>query len=171
MTTPTQKDLADSFLVAVLNGVVDLACVRRWADRLIEDSSVPEVWVIDLATSKTIAQVITALNACDGASTEGTPLGILMAAIRIKWRAGELHGMEVRTIVWRLTGVEFPSAVDHQRSVVEVLYEDAEAVSVQLGSCARTDRAFQRADDAIPALLDPFRSFEPFVPPEYDVVP
>ncbi|MCH7727043.1 MAG: hypothetical protein IH991_11245 [Planctomycetes bacterium] len=72
-----------------------------------------------MATS--VAHAVTALNMCDGVSTEGMPLAILMAAIRRKWVSGGLPGQEVRAMVWNIGGAEFPAATDHQRSVVLAL--------------------------------------------------
>jgi hypothetical protein len=56
MITPTQKDLAVSFIIGLLNNIVAVASVVRWADRLIEESSVPDDWTIDLAMAKTVPQ-------------------------------------------------------------------------------------------------------------------
>jgi hypothetical protein len=167
MVATTRKDLAEFFKLAVLNNIVHIASIVRWADRLIEDSDVPDDWEIDLAMAKSVAHVLTALNACDGIFTEGTPLAILMAAIRRKWVSGALPGQEVGAMVWNIGGVEFPPATDIQRSVVIASYEDAEAVAAQLGDCPKTDRVYQRADNAVAQLLSPFEKYDVCIPLEY----
>lgn len=37
--TPTQKDLAESFAIALLNNAVNVTSVVRWADRLLPQVS------------------------------------------------------------------------------------------------------------------------------------
>lgn len=97
----TSKDIAEFARLGLRFRILTLQSVVVWADHLIEESDVPETWVIDLAMadSNTVEDV---LRHVPGESQAGVALQLFLALLHRRWRSGTLTIDTVRHIGWTL---------------------------------------------------------------------
>jgi hypothetical protein len=155
--SPTDKDVAEYFRLALHCGVVGVDSVARWARSVAGRAGTRLEWATRLALCEheSTREVEHALSLVGGASTARLPGYLLLARARRCWQRGEVDGESLTRTLYEL----WPSGVLPEEAEAEVVAVDDGYDLVDEG---KRDRG--GADRRLTSLLARFEGYERLLP-------
>jgi hypothetical protein len=155
---PSRKDLAEFFLLGILNRVFDTSCISPWIDSIIEEEDDPPRWAIELALTTDFYQYLAWLESIPGSTAGLLPRQMLVALVQRRWLAKNLTSREVTWMVYSLLRDDW-SSTGHMAGIFQFYHIYFECLDSGYSTVTE-----QQADQMLTQFLSHYSAYDDLVP-------